>query len=263
MSQQQPTRPQAMDTYLDQATAVKYGDVFSVHGDLAREPVAPVDAAALQSAEARVLGRTPRSGPGAVMGSAATVNYDAGAVDRDQITDSVRDHGVSVSADDVGGARVVTESVAGQVVGQYVDLTAGAGEVGTEGGGDGITVGEALEAAALSVGDKPVDQADAAAIQAAEVRAIQSNRIPAGGIAAMAQSAANQNARTMGDENKTTIGDILSDATTKLTGDKEVTREDAQGVIEAEIRNKADLSTTPGGVAAAMVAAARVNRDGM
>ncbi|CAN1271012.1 Late embryogenesis abundant protein 31 [Linum perenne] len=241
-----------MDTDLDQATAVKYGDVFSVHGDLAREPVAPVDAAALQSAEARVLGRTPRSGPGAVMGSAATVNYDAGAVDRNQITDSVRDHGVSVSADDVGGARVVTESVA-----------ADAGEVGTEGGGDGITVGEALEAAALSVGDKPVDQADAAAIQAAEVRAIQSNRIPAGGIAAMAQSAANQNARTMGDENKTTIGDILSDAATKLTGDKEVTREDAQGVIEAEIRNKANLSTTPGGVAAAMVAAARVNRDGM
>ncbi|CAN1246718.1 Late embryogenesis abundant protein 32 [Linum grandiflorum] len=142
-----------MDTDLDQATAIRYGDVFTVQGDLAGKPVAPGDAAALQAAEARVLGRTPRSGPGAVMGSAATVNYHAE---------------------------------------------------------DGITVGEALEAAALSVGEKPVDQADAAAIQAAEVRAIQSNRIPPGGIAAMAQSAANQNARTMGDENKTTVGDILS-----------------------------------------------------
>ncbi|CAN0830434.1 Late embryogenesis abundant protein 31 [Linum grandiflorum] len=262
MSQQQPNRPQAMDTDLDQATAIRYGDVFTVQGDLAGKPVAPGDAAALQAAEARVLGRTPRSGPGAVMGSAATVNYHAGAVDRNQTTDSVRDQGVSVSVADVAGVSVVTETVAGQVVGQYVDPTGGAEDVG-RGGEDGITVGEALEAAALSVGEKPVDQADAAAIQAAEVRAIQSNRIPPGGIAAMAQSAANQNARTMGDENKTTVGDILSDAATKLSGDKEVTREDAQGVIEAEIRNKPDLRTTPGGVAAAMAAAARVNRDGI
>ncbi|CAN1246720.1 Late embryogenesis abundant protein 31 [Linum grandiflorum] len=205
------------------------------------------------------------------MGSAATVNYHAGAVDRNQTTDSVRDQGVSVSVADVAGVSVVTETVAGQVI--YflshqliskiqIEIQHGKQDVG-RGGEDGITVGEALEAAALSVGEKPVDQADAAAIQAAEVRAIQSNRIPPGGIAAMAQSAANQNARTMGDENKTTVGDILSDAATKLSGDKEVTREDAQGVIEAEIRNKPDLRTTPGGVAAAMAAAARVNRDGI
>ncbi|CAN1246719.1 Late embryogenesis abundant protein 31 [Linum grandiflorum] len=254
-----------MDTDLDQATAIRYGDVFTVQGDLAGKPVAPGDAAALQAAEARVLGRTPRSGPGAVMGSAATVNYHAGAVDRNQTTDSVRDQGVSVSVADVAGVSVVTETVAGQVI--YFLSHQLISKIQTEdvgrGGEDGITVGEALEAAALSVGEKPVDQADAAAIQAAEVRAIQSNRIPPGGIAAMAQSAANQNARTMGDENKTTVGDILSDAATKLSGDKEVTREDAQGVIEAEIRNKPDLRTTPGGVAAAMAAAARVNRDGI
>lgn len=30
--------------------------------------------------------------------------------------------------------------------------------------------------------------------------------------------------------------------------DKAVTREDAQGVIGAEVRNKADMSTTPGGL---------------
>lgn len=34
---------------------------------------------------------------------------------------------------------------------------------------DAITIGEALEATALSVPDKPVDQGDAAAIQAAEM----------------------------------------------------------------------------------------------
>ncbi|CAN1246717.1 Late embryogenesis abundant protein D-34 [Linum grandiflorum] len=105
-----------MDTDLDQATAIRYGDVFTVQGDLAGKPVAPGDAAALQAAEARVLGRTPRSGPGAVMGSAATVNYHAGAVDRNQTTDSVRDQGVSVSVADVAGVSVVTETVAGQVM---------------------------------------------------------------------------------------------------------------------------------------------------
>lgn len=37
--------------------------------------------------------------------------------------------------------------------------------------GRAITIGQAPEATALTAGDKPVDQSDAAAIQAAEVRA--------------------------------------------------------------------------------------------
>ncbi|KAG6426901.1 hypothetical protein SASPL_111140 [Salvia splendens] len=37
--------------------------------------------------------------------------------------------------------------------------------------GDAVTIGEALEATALSAGNKPVDKSDVAAIQAAEVRA--------------------------------------------------------------------------------------------
>ncbi|CAI0400751.1 unnamed protein product [Linum tenue] len=266
MSQQQPSRPQAMDNDQAAAASIKYGNVFSVQGDLATKPVAPGDAAALQAAESRALGagQSLRGGPAAVMESAAAVNYGAGAVHGNQVTDAVREGGVSVTATDVGGTRIVTERVAGQVVGQYVDPTGGVPlQVAATGGGggDGITVGDALEAAALSVGDKPVDQADAAAIQAAEVRAIGSNRIPPGGIAAQAQAAATQNARTMGDENKTTISDVLSDAATKLGADKEVTREDAQGVIEAEIRNKPDMRTTPGGIGSAMAAAVRVNRD--
>lgn len=75
---------------------------------------------------------------------------------------------------------------------------------------DAITIGEALEAAALSAGDKPVDQSDAAAIQAAEIRATGHNKIIPGGVAATAQSAATLNARTMLDENKTKLSDVLA-----------------------------------------------------
>ena len=46
----------------------------------------------------------------------------------------------------------------------------------------------------------------------------------------------------------------MKDATKKLPADKAVTREDAEGVIGAEIRNKPDMSTSPGGVAASMAA---------
>lgn len=74
---------------------------------------------------------------------------------------------------------------------------------------DSITIGEALEATALSLGDKPVDQSDAAAIQAAEMRAIGINLTQPGGIGAVAQSAATQNTRTMAERHKTTISDVL------------------------------------------------------
>lgn len=46
-----------------------------------------------------------------------------------------------------------------------------------------------------------------------------------------------------------------------MTSDKAVTREDAEGVIAAEIRNRVELATHPGGVAASMAAAARLNQE--
>ncbi|CAA3003602.1 Hypothetical predicted protein [Olea europaea subsp. europaea] len=73
-----------------------------------------------------------------------------------------------------------------------------------------ITIGEALEATALTAGHKPVDYSDAAAIQAAEVRATGRANIVPGGIAAAAQSAATRNARMTRDEDKTKLGDILT-----------------------------------------------------
>lgn len=73
-----------------------------------------------------------------------------------------------------------------------------------------ITIGEALEATARTAGEKPVDQSDAAAIQAAEVRATGSNVITPGGLAATAQSAASFNAAIERDENKIKLRDILT-----------------------------------------------------
>lgn len=73
-----------------------------------------------------------------------------------------------------------------------------------------ITIGEALEAAAMTAGDKPIEQSDAAAVQAAEVRATGiSENIP-GGIGAAAQSAATANIGVMSDEYKTKLGDVLA-----------------------------------------------------
>ena len=51
-------------------------------------------------------------------------------------------------------------------MGQYIEPQVSSGTPGRIPDRDAITIGEALEATALSVPDKPVDQGDAAAIQA-------------------------------------------------------------------------------------------------
>lgn len=51
------------------------------------------------------------------------------------------------------------------------------------------------------------------------------------------------------------------EASTKLPADKPVTRRDAEGVIGAELRNEPSLCTRPGGVAASLAAAARLNQS--
>ncbi|WCJ43969.1 Late embryogenesis abundant protein 47 [Euphorbia peplus] len=128
-------------------------------------------------------------------------------------------------------------------------------------GAGGITIGEALEATALTAGQKPVEWSDAAAIQAAEVRATGRTTISPGGVAAAAQSAATLNARIKNDEDKTKLADILSDACSKLPADRPATRKDAEGVTGAEMRNDPFLTTHPAGVAASIAAAARLNQQ--
>ncbi|KAJ4877706.1 Seed maturation protein [Raphanus sativus] len=123
-----------------------------------------------------------------------------------------------------------------------------------------ITIGEALEAAVLTAGNKPVEWSDAAAIQAAEVRATGRTNIMPGGVAASAQSAATLNARANSDDDKTTLAVVLAGARSKLPSDKPATRKDAEGVTGAEMRNDPHLTTFPTGVAASVAAAARINQ---
>ncbi|ONK60490.1 uncharacterized protein A4U43_C08F19050 [Asparagus officinalis] len=73
----------------------------------------------MQSAENLVMGQTQKGGPAAVMQSASTKNERAGFVSRDDVSDVPADEGVTVTETDLPGRRVVTETVAGQVVGQY------------------------------------------------------------------------------------------------------------------------------------------------
>ncbi|XP_048138124.1 late embryogenesis abundant protein D-34-like [Rhodamnia argentea] len=96
-----------------------------------------------------------------------------------------------------------------KVVGGYVQTAVDAGTPGGALDRNAMTIGEALEASALSAGDKPLEQSNAAAIQEAEVRATGSNKTVPGGVASLAQSAATRNARTAADEDKTKLADVL------------------------------------------------------
>ncbi|KAL6581742.1 hypothetical protein OROMI_005756 [Orobanche minor] len=256
MSQAQPRKPHEPEG--QQQEAVKYGDVFQVSGDLADEPIAPEDAAMMQSAETTVLGQTQKGGSAAVMQAAATRNERAGLVGHHDVSDFAADQGVTVAETDLPGTPIITESVAGQVVGQYVQATMTATEVRQA----KITIGEALEASARVAGDKPVDHRDAAAIMAAECRASGSNLISPGGLAATAQSAAAYNDGLIGDGGKVKLADILTGARAKLPADKAATREDAEGIMAAELRNGPNLEVCPGGVAASVAEAVMTNEKG-
>ncbi|KAG1333976.1 Late embryogenesis abundant protein D-34 [Cocos nucifera] len=217
----------------------------------------------MQSAENQIMGQTQKGGPAAVMQSAATRNETAGLVGHHDASYVPADQGVAVTETDLTGHCIVTESVGGQVVGRY-ETAAPVSTTALPTGvmyGDAFTIGDALEATAMTAGGKPVDQSDAAAIQAAEVRATGLNEVLPRGVGAEAQSAATANTRLMRDENKIKLRDVLTDATTKLPADKMVTREDADRVAGAEMRNKPDVSTHRQGVAANVAAAARLNQN--
>ncbi|XP_057519574.1 late embryogenesis abundant protein 47-like [Amaranthus tricolor] len=135
-----------------------------------------------------------------------------------------------------------------------------------------ITIGEALEVVANIVGNKPVDESDAAAIQAAEMRATGATAPPISGIGLQAQAAAMVNARRIYDQDKTTLAEIIGDATEKLESDKPVTLRDAEKVRAAELQGDVEgligshcdapkETVTPGGVAEAISTAATLNQS--
>ncbi|CAL5011912.1 unnamed protein product [Urochloa decumbens] len=128
---------------------IKYGDAFKVKGELAGQPIAPRDAAAMRSAEDSVPGvQVPQESGGgfsaaAFMETAAQYNEAVGAVRPGQASDAAAKHGINLTQDAVPGGKIVTEFVAGQVVGQYAVAeapaaqqqdAAGAKAAGSEGG---------------------------------------------------------------------------------------------------------------------------------
>ncbi|MCD7456363.1 hypothetical protein HAX54_031443 [Datura stramonium] len=174
--------------------------------------------------------------------------------------ESIKQEDVSnVQESPLSRKRAVADSIGGQVLGKDRKQASPSSE--SVSGRANITIGEALEATVVTAGNRPVDYSDAAAIQAAEVRATGRTNIIPGGVAAAAQSAATRNARLTNDEEKTKLAEILADASSKLPSDKPVTRKDAEGVIGAELRNDPNLCTRPGGVAASIAAAARLNQS--
>ncbi|XP_011650979.1 late embryogenesis abundant protein D-34 isoform X2 [Cucumis sativus] len=257
MSQEQPRRDEQLQQSRrnddEQLETIKYGDIFNVSGDLAANPIAPEDARMMASAETRVLGQMHETGPADVMRAAAARNVRVGLLSSRDISDVAKSQGINISETDVPGARVVTECVAGQ----YLDTTMTSGVEMPE--QDVITIGQALEAACQMIGNKPVEQSDAAAIQAAEVCATGNNAINPGGLGATAQAAAIFNARMDRDEDKIKLNYVLTEATEKLATDKAVSRQDVEGVVSAELRNNPSMTTHPGGVAASITAAARLN----
>lgn len=106
MSQHQPQRPQE---------PIKYGDVFSVEGELAEKPVAPRDAAMMQTIENVLMGHTQRGGAASTMQSAAMKNERAGIVSHNDTNDIAGDQGVSVAEAEMPGRRIITEAIGGQV----------------------------------------------------------------------------------------------------------------------------------------------------
>ncbi|XP_010524021.1 PREDICTED: late embryogenesis abundant protein 50-like [Tarenaya hassleriana] len=129
--------------------------------------------------------------------------------------------------------------------------------------GRSTTLTEALKAASMRVGRKPVEASDAAAIKVVESLATGTQPEAAGGISAVAEDAASRNMKVgVGDEvGGITLSDIIADVDNKLERDRSVTSEDAEAVVAAELRHHPGSSTTPGGIAESVVAACKLNRN--
>lgn len=117
MSQEQPRRPRDNENQGQdlEREPITYGDVFPVTGGLADKPIAPQDAAMMQTAETTAFGEPQTGGPADLMVSAAAINERAGLVDSSDVTDMAREKGVTITGTDFPGGCLVTEKFAGQV----------------------------------------------------------------------------------------------------------------------------------------------------
>ncbi|BBN16476.1 hypothetical protein MPTK1_7g06630 [Marchantia polymorpha subsp. ruderalis] len=243
-----------------QQRPVTYGDVFPESGrqgePVASQPVTLEDAALMQSAESLAFGRTQKAGAASAMQAAASRNVDRGLVDRNAHS-LLSEYGMSVTQTSIPGVTMDISYVAGSPVqGSTIPTPTDPGIINI----DAVTIGEALEAAAVGAGDKVIDESDARAILSAEARATGVSKPVRGGVGSVAQSAAELNHRVVNASEQTTLADVLMDATVALPADKVVTHADAEKVIQAEMRCKPHSEgLAAGGVAAAIAAAADLN----
>ncbi|XP_013617047.1 PREDICTED: late embryogenesis abundant protein D-34-like [Brassica oleracea var. oleracea] len=118
---------------------------------------------------------------------------------------------------------------------------------------------EALKAASINVGYKPVETRDLAAIKEVEARATGES---GGSITAVANEAVTRNKKIgKEDENKIHLRDIIAEIDVKITRDRSVTSEDAEAVVQAELTHPPYNHIIPGGVAESVTAAYRLNRS--
>ncbi|WOK99442.1 late embryogenesis abundant protein D-34-like [Canna indica] len=205
----------------------------------------------------RIRASAQRLGPGDVYPASGNPAARAQRDDALAARHDAGDRGLVVLETGLPGQRLFTAVSGDQTVAQF-SVTEPSEEI--KGTGDAVTIGEALEAAGMTAGDKPVDRADAAAVQAAEARATGRGGPAPGGLGSVAQSAADANARVTDKEQRAKLGDVLAGAAARLPADKAATREDAERVRKAEERNYREAGDEEeGGVAAAVAAASSIN----
>ncbi|CAL4968556.1 unnamed protein product [Urochloa decumbens] len=128
-----------------------------------------------------------------------------------------------------------------------------------------VTVGQALQAVALSpAGARPVDHADASAVEAVEKSTTGMGHVAPRGVAAAAQQAAETNEHDAGEEGKVvvTLRDVLGgDASAMMMpgSNKAATWVDAEKVAAATGSSAGRGGGGMGEVADAVAAAAQIN----
>lgn len=128
--------------------------------------------------------------------------------------------------------------------------------------GRSTTLTEALKAAAMNVGHKPVESTDVAAIKEVEARAIGDDiKGDGGGVTAVASEAVVRNEKIDKRDEKTNLSDVFAEIDVKVTRDKTVTSEDAEAVVQAELNHSPYNHIIPGGVAESVAAAYKLNHD--
>lgn len=128
--------------------------------------------------------------------------------------------------------------------------------------GRSTTLTEALKAAAINVGDKPVETTDLAAIKEVEARATGGDTENiADGVATVAKQAVARNEKVDKKDDKTNLRDVIAEIDMKVKRDRTVTSEDAEAVVQAELTHSPFNNITPRGVAESVTAAYKLNRN--